>query len=282
MKGYAMHGSIISPLKILIAAHDDAGVMGPFTHALSMALASKGELVLADVRKNGKRREELGIRAVLEQWKILPPGSQREDVENLGLKVKKIVRQGHAKKDIEKRLEKTSYDLLVIGTSGRKGIGHLFGKNLIEHLSATQRQTTLYIPEQTKPFVDPLSGKIRLKKILVPVAANPPAETSFALLQRLRSALSLQQIDVIGLHAGDSFPYITASLLEGLSFQEMKVQPDKVSITQMIAMTAEKENIDLIIMATNGRDTLSQHIVGSITEQVLKITSCPVLAVAAV
>ena len=41
----------------------------------------------------------------------------------------------------------------------------------------------------------------------------------------------------------------------------------------------EQLDADLIIMATNGRDTLHQALAGSTTERVLRKATCPVLAV---
>jgi nucleotide-binding universal stress UspA family protein len=44
---------------------------------------------------------------------------------------------------------------------------------------------------------------------------------------------------------------------------------------------AEADKADLIVMTTNGRDTLGQALAGSTTERVLRRSVCPVLAVPA-
>ena len=49
----------------------------------------------------------------------------------------------------------------------------------------------------------------------------------------------------------------------------------------MIAETAQKPKADLIIMATHGRTGLAHVLLGSVTERVLRIASCPVLVVRA-
>lgn len=52
--------------------------------------------------------------------------------------------------------------------------------------------------------------------------------------------------------------------------------PDKNIVEQ-----AKTEGVDLIIMATHGRDGLSRMFMGSVTEQVIRNAPCPVLAVPA-
>jgi nucleotide-binding universal stress UspA family protein len=82
--------------------------------------------------------------------------------------------------------------------------------------------------------------------------------------------------NIFGLHCGDSFPEIPDSFLQGLTWNQT-LSPESV-VTGISAMT-KQANIGLIIMATKGRDTLGKKILGSITEQVLRCSPCPVLAV---
>ncbi len=48
-----------------------------------------------------------------------------------------------------------------------------------------------------------------------------------------------------------------------------------------IAEFAEREGIDVIMMATHGRTGLDHMLIGSVTEKVLALASCPVLAIPA-
>ena len=45
----------------------------------------------------------------------------------------------------------------------------------------------------------------------------------------------------------------------------------------IIVKLSNEMNIDLIVMGTNGRDSLSDYIVGSTTQKVVKKSKCPVL-----
>jgi nucleotide-binding universal stress UspA family protein len=50
---------------------------------------------------------------------------------------------------------------------------------------------------------------------------------------------------------------------------------------ESILAAADKLEANLIVMTTNGRDTLDQALLGSTTERVLRKANCPVLAVPA-
>ena len=47
--------------------------------------------------------------------------------------------------------------------------------------------------------------------------------------------------------------------------------------SDVIVKIAEKQRIDLIVMGTNGRNSLSDYIVGSTTQKVIENSKCPVL-----
>ncbi|MBD3392759.1 MAG: hypothetical protein GF418_11720, partial [Chitinivibrionales bacterium] len=177
------------PFRVIVAVHENSDPVLPFVHALCLATAAKGELEVVDVRKGTPDRTQLGIRRAFEQWRMLPAGSERSDVEKMGVKVKKIYKSGDARKEIAKRLKKHDHDLLVMGTEARTGLGHLFGLDLVENLANSQRQTTLYVPRRAKPFADPETGRLSLSKALVPVAEEPPAAPSLAMLRRIASFL---------------------------------------------------------------------------------------------
>lgn len=258
--------------------HGKDNLQTPFLHALSLVYALKGELEIIDVRGKGNRKTDLSIRNVFERWGKLPVNSERGDVEKaLDIRIKKIIKDGGPKKEIAKRLKRHEHDILVVGLHEHKGLGRLFGQDLVEYLIQYFRQTTLYLPVGTKPFVNRDSGEIVLKKIIIPIADEPSPDLSFQMLHRLLQLIPNQTPEVFGVHAGDEFPLVSALFLEDISWKEVLKNE---SVSQSIVGLANEVDADLIVMTTNGRDTLSQKVAGSITEQVLKDTPCPVLAVA--
>jgi nucleotide-binding universal stress UspA family protein len=263
-------------LKIIHPIHQCANAGIPFAHALKLAAASKGELEIIDFR--GHDEEDLGVRMFLEKWGLLPQGSLRGDVQKIGIKVTKVIKHGNAKKELTKRIKKNNHDILVLGTKSQSPILHFFGPDLIAYLAAHFRKTTLYVPDAARPFVDPDTGKILLRKILMPVAASPSSDRAFMYLHRFLKIFPGPTPLITGLHCGKSFPEISDSFLKGLSWTRMIASG---SAAKMIVYAARQQNADLIIMATKGRDTFTKKILGSITEQVLHSAPCPVLSVPA-
>jgi nucleotide-binding universal stress UspA family protein len=90
---------------------------------------------------------------------------------------------------------------------------------------------------------------------------------------------------LIGLHCGDAsksltrgdtFPTPASSLLSGNPWKEIiSTEPVVTAITK----AASDNDVDLIIMTTQGRNTLPKKIMGSITEQVLRTSPCPLLSI---
>jgi len=74
----------------------------------------------------------------------------------------------------------------------------------------------------------------------------------------------------VGQNFSDLLPYVRVDEKVELG------SPDK-----NIVALAKTEGVDLIIMATHGRDGLSRMFMGSVTEQVIRNAPCPVLAIPA-
>jgi nucleotide-binding universal stress UspA family protein len=247
-----------------------------FLHAIALAHAASGEIEIIDVRNSNDANQSFSVRAVLEKWGILPPDSERSDVGKLGIKVTKIIKKGEPKKIVKRRMEKHTHDMLVIGTHERHGLGVLFGQDLAEYLASAFRQTTLYVPAKARPFVNPDTGEVSLKNILIPVTDDPPADLSFSFLQMLLHVFNRESAQVIGLHCGKTFPGLSPSLMSGISFKEVV---SNEPVTGSITEAARTNDVDLIIMTTQGRNTLPKKFMGSITEQVVNDSPCPVLSI---
>jgi nucleotide-binding universal stress UspA family protein len=271
----------VTPISIIVATHDDAEPSSSFSHAVKITLATAGQLEIIDIRQDANLTGVTNVRATLERWGLLLPGSSRHDVEKLGIHIKKIIKSGKHTAEIKKRLQKRTHDLLVIGVGKDRGIKHLFGRDIVAYLSGCSRQTTLYIPDASKPFINPDTGIASLNKILMPVAEYPPPDKSLAILNNLKPLIPNIQAEITWLHYGDVFPAINDQIPEGFTFNRMLRPQDGFPIARVILQESSKLNADLIIMTTNGRDTISQRFAGSITEQVVAKSSCPVLAVAA-
>jgi nucleotide-binding universal stress UspA family protein len=260
-------------LSIIIPIHKGSNSYQPFVHALKLAYSSKGELEIVDVREEQEATEHLGVRELLEKWGILPDNAHRSDVMDIGLKVKKVVKSGNKKKEIKKRLDRHPHDLLVIGTDSKPGIGFPFGHDLAEYLAEYFNRTTLFIPSDSRPFINESTGKASLKKILVPVENTHSGNIALSKLKSLLLLFPECSPEVIALHVGKEFPQIERSNTDGLNLRtELKSEP----LIGSILMLAGKYDVDLIVMATKGK---SFKLIGSNTEKVLRGSNRPLLSV---
>jgi hypothetical protein len=248
----------------------------PFVHALRLALEAKGELEIVDVRPHGKRNDAAGIREYLEMWGILGADSKRSDVASVGLRVKKIIKEGNPRRLLVKRLKRHPHDLLVVGTDSESNHGGIIAQSLATYLANYFRHTTLFIPSRARPFVDESTGNVFITRVVMPVETQVFFDPAAAELMKLLSYFSGSNVEVTAVHAGTSFPRIDFPADPRISWkQEVVDQP----VVDAIRMVADKNRADLVIMSTNGRDTITQKIIGSNTEQVLRNISCPLLSV---
>src|SRR5580765_6053386 len=94
----ASHSSPIDPLinRVLHPSDFSDASMVAFAHALKATLIAKGKLTLIHVTDPGPLNwtEFPGVREILEGWKLLPAGSPREAVVDLGIGVTKVIAHG--------------------------------------------------------------------------------------------------------------------------------------------------------------------------------------------
>ena len=146
---------------------------------------------------------------------------------------------------------------------------------------------------------------IPIKKIICPTDFSDPSyeglKAAVELAEHFESELILLHVvtpmpTIIGIDAPTGF-HIPAALSEMekgademLDNVKVKKLPESIAAKKMvligkpadkIAETAQKENADLIVMATHGESGWQRLISGSVTERVVRKTECPVLAVPA-
>jgi nucleotide-binding universal stress UspA family protein len=136
---------------------------------------------------------------------------------------------------------------------------------------------------------------IILKNVLVATDFSPPSEAALTYARALARTFgaSLHVLHVVEnffMRATPSDPHAIVAakrrtLNEHLTDEDryaLQAQPViKISDTAADAIVeyAREEKIDLIVMGTNGRTAVSQLLVGSVAERVVRIASCPVLTI---
>ncbi len=143
-----------------------------------------------------------------------------------------------------------------------------------------------------------------LRKILVPTDFSQPAEKAlgYALYLARQYDAELHLLHVIVLHGEDPynpdhhFPDVedareqverqtAKQMRESVSARDTKdlvikkAQRRNVSAGPAIVEYAQEEDIDLIVMSTHGRRGMRHLLLGSVTEEVVRLAPCPVLSV---
>ena len=241
-----------------------------FAHALALALSSGAALDLLHVRdphRAGEWERFPRVREVLERWGRIPPGTAAAEVSRLtGVSVRKIdIHDDDTVDGLADFIVRDAPDLLVMATHGRAGLNRW----LTGSVSATVAQAThvpsLLLGPGARGFVDPASGALALRRVLVPVAPSPSPVGLADLLGALLGGLGaeLDYVTVGAEPVPSPGPGVTVRHLAG----------DPVE-----TILAEARSADLIAMPTEGRHGLRDFLRGSTTEQVVARAPCPVLA----
>lgn len=255
-----------------------------FAHALAISLARKAELTI--LHAEGKYHEINEwtkfphVRATLERWGLLEKGSPRSAVfENLAIEVKKINVQGvsplEASVDFLYRHPK---DLVVIATHGREGLPRWIHPSVAERLARRSDTMALFVPSSTHGFVSLDDGHISLRRILIPVDHQPSPQSAIVYASRAAKMVGRPPVEITLIHVGDSNEMPVVDLPEDQLFSWKPLQK-KGGVVEEIVRAAREFNVDMIAMVTQGHDGILDVLRGSVTEQVLRHSPCPLLAV---
>jgi nucleotide-binding universal stress UspA family protein len=245
-----------------------------FIHAVRLAAAGKSALHVLHVE------EEPGLlaaedrfpkaRGFFQRWGLIDPGVEAGAIEDrLGVK---IVNKSIASEDVAGAIggyaEAHACDLLVLATHAPGWFERLLAGSLAEESARLSHAPALFLRAGQQGFVDAASGKVRLRRVLMPVSAEvaPMHAWGFAapFVRMLEPTAEFHL-----LHVGDTLPTY-GNLLPHV---ELRRGP----VVETILEVAEEIGPDLIVMATQGHKDLIDAITGSTTEQVLREAPCPVL-----
>jgi len=245
-----------------------------FVHAVRLAVAGKSTLHVLHVE------EEPGLvaaedrfpkaRELFHRWSLAELGAAPGAVaERLGVK---IVNASVASEDVASAIgaysEAHACDLLVLATHAPGWLERLLTGSLAEESARLSHAPALFLRAGAHGFVDPASGKIKLRRVLMPVSAEVPPMHAWGFASPLVRMLE-PTAEFHLLHVGDTLPTY-GNLLPHV---ELRRGP----VVETILEVAEEIGPDLIVMATEGQKDLIDVITGSTTEQVLREAPCPVL-----
>lgn len=280
--------------KILCAVDFSESSRNAFLYAKAFAEAFESELVLLHVAPN-----------ITEAYTALMPdfptfGIQKEEelmeqfndfVDDWAGKVKKVIRAGTPYIEILDYVEENNFDLVVLGAKGHTKFERLFLGTTGEKVTRKANCPVLTVRRMPRDF--------KIKKILLPIDFSP---LSYAVLpvvsavaEKFRAEIDLLHVVEIGHRmdrTGQEKEYQYFERIREKLAQEWKIPEEFRQIETRkfirhhagsagygILEFAQDWDIDLIAMATHGRSGFSKALLGSVTEKVIKIATCPVLSI---
>lgn len=271
-----------TPLRIIHPTDFSRNSQRAFAHALKFALMTKGELFLlhVDAHKVSKPHwaDFPSVRETLENWRILPKGASREQVQHLaGIQIYKFdlidKSISHAAGEFASHY---GGDLMVLGTEGRSGLSRLVSGSTAETIFQTTKMATLFIPEHAGGFVDADTGALHLQKIIAPVDHDPSPVKAVREIVRLVAPLGLAPQSLHLVHFGQDAPVIPLAASNNAPAAVQCLPGPVVS-----GILEASQDADLIAMVTAGHHGVLDALRGSTTEQIVRQAHCPVLALAA-
>ncbi len=249
-----------------------------FAHALAIALTRKAALTIFNASRRFDPHDWSRFPSVmktLKRWGVLEADAKRTDVfRKLGVRVQKVGVDARDPVDaIVEFIEQHPADLMVVATEGRDGLPRFLRESVAQQAARTTGVRTIFVPASSPGFVSLEDGSLSLGRILLPVAENPSPEDAAELATRAAAALGVPPVTLHLVHVGENMPFVSLPESPDWTWMQTLRQGDPV---EEILAVAREDRADLIIMATDGRDVLSDVFRGSHAERIVRAAPCPV------
>jgi len=273
--GFSLIGSVLHPTDFSEAS------LVAFNHALRVAMLAQSKFTLLNVAKDRPSQwsDFPGIRETLERWGTLPKGSPRSAVGELGIEASKVVATQEEPVDAVMRyLHEHPADLIVLATSQRDGRVRWLGKSVAEPVARKAGEMTLLIPGDVEGFVSSRDGSVSLSKILIPIAQTPNPQAAVNTAALMVEKLNIPQGAFILMHVGtaNTMPACRYPEIPGWTWDKELRSGEVIG---SIVNAAKDHKVDLVVMATDGRNGFLDGIRGSHSERVLRHGAAPLLTV---
>jgi nucleotide-binding universal stress UspA family protein len=195
----------------------------------------------------------------------------------------------------------TNADLLVMGSHGRSGFGHLLLGSVTEKVIRSAPCPTMVVPRDARDRTP--AGPVVFRRILCPVDLSPGSDCALqfavSLAEETDARLTLLHvieippelsefpvagdIDIARLHAAaeaDRLRRLREMIPEGArAYCTVETSVREGAAYREILRVAAERQADLIVMGVQGRGALDLLVFGSNTARVTRNASCPVLIV---
>ncbi|HEY7490135.1 MAG TPA: universal stress protein [Candidatus Tectomicrobia bacterium] len=255
-----------------------------FVHALKLALIAPAELSIMHVALEEAEVDWIdfpGVRSTLARLGLLPEGSPREAVANLGLGVQKVLAsQADPVHAILRYLDNHPTDLVVLATHQREGLARWWHRAVAEPVARRSATMTLFVPYGAPGFVSLANGTVTLQRILIPIDTVPRPQAAVEAAAGLARVLGCDAVSFTLVHIGAAgdMPAVHAPHHERWVWDRAIRHGNVVEqILDMEAVSAA----DLIVLTTQGHHGVLDALRGSTSERIVRGARCPVLAIPA-
>jgi nucleotide-binding universal stress UspA family protein len=252
-----------------------------FAHALRLAVAVKGELSIVHV---GNTDDSIHweyfprVRPTLVKWGMVEPNKEAKGMAALGFTAHKVQLAGKQRiGSLLSYMQEHVPDLAVMAAHQRHGLSHLRNPSHAVPISENSGTTALFLPRHVPGFVNPETGAISLRRVLIPIDVEPRPQPAVDIVVAIADALECR-LDITLLFVGDidHMPAVHIPKRPGWTVAKRAESGDPVST---ILEVAEKEGSDLIAMCSPGKCSLADAFLGTKLERILADANCPLIGV---
>lgn len=255
-----------------------------FAYSLAIALRSKSSLTLLHVENQEFKESDWGlfpsVMGTLENWGVLESGASKNEVfSKLGVMIKKVeITAGSPVSAIINYMSNHPTDLIVLASHKKMGLARWTNPSVSEPVSRHSNKITLFIPDESHGFLSLNNGNISIKKVLIPIDKSPNPRPAVNFAVNFVKALTNDPVEIKILHIGEE------SAIKGFDRNyddqiNLSVEVSSGKVNEEIIRISKEFKSNLIVMATHGHEGFLDMLRGSTTEQVLRLSGCPVLAV---
>jgi nucleotide-binding universal stress UspA family protein len=206
--------------------------------------------------------------------------------------------QGKPASEIIGKAEEFDCDMVVIATHGRTGFDHVVFGSVCEKVVRSATVPVLCIKHPEREFVGEQEHRLRLDRIMFPTDFSPCADRAFpyatSLCREFDASLVIFHASEVPTVLPEFMPDAATSLGGEMeehareAVQRLAEECEGIDVEQVvetgvayreICKAVQERNIDLVVMPAHGGSGFVRMLFGSVTEKVIRLSSCPVLAV---
>lgn len=247
-------------------------------HAVALSFKVGGRLTLLHVRGGDEplptRNGLAPITDLLVKWGRLGAHEKFADLKlRFGVDARFIDVPGRSVwEGLHEHIEAQPIDLAVLATTAHSGLGYWFAGSISRRALRQAEAMILFVREGQHGLVDPATGDLRLRKVLIPHDGKTPIAPALTRAARFLDALGAP-LEKRLMHIGDAAPPDSP--------KDIPITLAQGPVVETILNIAQSFKADLIVMPTPGRRSLLSRFRNSVSAAILDDGRWPVLSVPA-